>query len=246
MAQQPQASSQIVLGPAGNGGGDIIHYTGANANASAGNAFLGWVDKNNMTQGVSGVVSALANGAPAAIAAAAASTAVFSTVPLNLPGASAFEQVPFTIKASGWLTLNGGTYTATVQPFIYASTSQGFTASVAAAVLSTAATSLTIAVAAAATLTNFPWEAEITLFGNSTSGILGGKVAAGAVTIGPSGTIAPVPLPAAPAAPIAANLPTGVNFATATPPLQFLVGLGILGASVSASNANLGAFFLES
>lgn len=244
MPQQPQSSSQVVFGPAGNGGGDILHFTAANANPSAGAAFLGWVDKNALTGGVSGVSNALANGAPAAIAAAAASTAVFSTVPLNLPGASAYEGVPFTVKASGWVTLNGGTYTATIQPFIYASTTLGYTASVAAAVLSTAATSLTIAVAAAATLTNFPWEAEVVLFGNSSSGVVGGKIPAGAVTVGPSGTIAPVPLPAAPAA--ATNVPTGVNFATAIAPLQFLSGVAIIGASVSASNVTLQSFFLES
>jgi hypothetical protein len=242
MAQQPNLSSQMVLGP--TNGGDIIHFTPINSNVSAGKNFIGWVDGNGLSGGVSGVTNALAGGAPAAIAAGAASTAVFTTVPLNLPGASAYEGVPFTVKASGWLTLNGGTYTATIQPFIYASTSLGFTASVAAAVLSTAATSLTIAVAAAATLTNFPWEAEITLFGNSTSGVVGGKIAAGAVTVGPSGSIAPVPLPAAPAA--ATNVPTGVNFATATAPIQFLAGVGILGATVSASNVTLQAFFLES
>jgi hypothetical protein len=243
MAQQPQGSSQFVFGPAGNGGGDILHFTAANANPSAGANFLGWVDNNALTGGVSGITNALAAGTPAAVAAAAASTAVFSSV-LNLPANGAYEGVPFTVKASGWVTLNGGTYTATIQPFIYASKTLGYTASVAAAVLSTAATSLTIAVAAAATLTNFPWEAEVVLFGNTSSGNVGGKIPAGAVTVGPVGSIAPVPLPAAPAA--ITNPPTGVTFNTATVPLQFLAGVGIIGAAVSASNATLQSFFLES
>lgn len=243
MAQQPNQASQVVFGPASNGGGDILHFIPANSNSSAGNSFLGWVDNNALTAGVSGVTNALANGTPAAIAAAAASTAVFTSV-LNLPGNSAYEGVPFTVKAAGWVTLNGGTYTATIQPFIYASKTLGYTASVAAAVLSTAATSLTIAVAAAATLTNFPWEAEVVLFGNTSSGNVGGKIAAGAVTVGPVGAIAPVPLPAAPAA--ITNPPTSITFNTATVPLQFLAGVGIVGAGVSASNATLQSFFIES
>ncbi len=242
MAQQPQASSQIVLGPAGNGGGDIIHYTNANSNASVGKSFLGWVDNNGMTSGIAGVTTALANGAAAQTAAAAAGTITFAPT-LNLPGNSAYEQVPFTVKASGWLTLNGGTYTATVQPLIYASTSQGFTASAAAAVLSTAAVSLTIAVAAAATLTQFPWEAEVTLVGNTSGGTFGGRIPAGAISVGPTGAIAPVPLPAAPAA--VTNSPTSINLASATP-VQFLVGIVTVGATISAANFELGSFFIES
>lgn len=244
MAQQPQASSQIVLGPAGNGGGDIIHLTGANANASAQNAFLGWTDKNGMQQGLSTVVNALQNGAPAAIAAAAASTAVFSTVPLNLPGGSAFEQVPFTVRAAGWVSLNGGTYTATVQPFIYASKTAGFTASVAAAILSATAVNITIAVAAAATLTLFPWEVEVLVSGDSTSGLITGRASG---QINNNGAVQKFPATAASATWDAlVNMPTAVNFAAATPPLQFLCGIGITGATVSASNANLGSLYLES
>jgi hypothetical protein len=232
MAQQPQATSQVVFGPV-NQGGDAVHILN-NANG-----LQGWVDKNNLTQGLSGVTSALVGGAPAAIAAAAASTAVFTSV-LNLPGASAYEGIPFTIKASGWVTLNGGTYTASIQPLIYASTSLGFTASVAAAILSSAAVNVTIAVAAAATLTNVPWEGEVTVLGSTVNGTITGRMPAGAMIVGSS-----VPLPAAPAAIAAANAPTAVNFASATP-LQFLVGVGILGATVSASNATLQSFFLES
>lgn len=236
MAQQPQASSQTVFGPV-NQGGDVLHIIN-NANA-----IQGWVDKNNMTNGISGVVSALQGGVVAQTAAAAAGTITFAST-LNLPGNSAYEQVPFTVKASGWLTLNGGTYTATVQPLIYASTTSGYTASAAAAVLSTAAVSLTIAVAAAATLTTFPWEAEVTLVGNTSGGILGGRIPAGAISVGPAGAVAPVPLPAAPAA--ITNSPTAINLATATPPLQFLVGIVTVGATISAANFELGSFFLES
>lgn len=232
MAQQPQVTSQVVFGPA-NQGGDTLHILN-NANA-----IQGWVDKNNLSQGVAGVTNALAGGVvPATVSAAAASTAVFSTVPLNLPGNSAYEGVPFTVKATGWITLNGGTYTATVQPFIYGSTSLGFTASVAAAICSNSAASLTIAVAAAATLTTFPWEAELTVFGGTTTGVLGGRAT---TVVGPAGAIAPAPVTAT-----ALNSPTAINFASATTPVQFLVGVGILGATVSASTANLQAFFIES
>lgn len=242
MAQQPQTTSQWSWGPV-NVGGDIVHINPASANATPGN-LIGWVDNHNLAQGVSGVVNAFQQvGTPASSVVAAAATVVFTTVPINVPGNSAYEQVPFTVKASGWITLNGGTYTATVQPLIYAG-APGFTASVAAAVLSTAGVPLTIAVAATATNTTFPWEAEVVLVGNSTSNSFGGRIPAGALTVGPSGSVAPVPLPAAPAA--VTNPAIQALTMSAAAPVQLLIGVGVTGATVSAGTVHLGSFFMES
>lgn len=238
MAQQNSSLAQVNFGPAGNGGGDILHLSPANANVntSASKNLIGFLDNNGLWDGVSGETSALIGGTAAQQALAAAGTSVFTAVPLNLPGNSAYEQVPFTVKASGWITLNGGTYTATIQPFLFASTAQGFTASVAAAIVSTTAVNVTVAVAAAATLTAFPWQVEATIVGDSTSGKLATSMSQ-RVNNGAQQFLVPA---------AGVNAPTGVNFATATPPLQFLVGMGVTGATVSAANTNLGSFFLES
>jgi len=243
MAQQPQTAAQYRFGPS-NGGGDILHFIPANSNPDNAQGLIGYIDKNGLNGGLQGNTNALVVGAPAAIAETGAATAVFSTVPLSLPGNGAYEQLPFTIRAAGWVSLNGGTYTATIQPFVYASTSAGFTASVAAAILSAAAVNVTIAVAAAATLTYFPWEVEILVSGDSTSGLITGH---GSGQINNNGAVQKFPATAANATWDAlVNMPTGVNFASATPPLQFLSGVGITGATVSAAKVNLGSFFLES
>lgn len=229
MPQTSQPTSQLVIGPV-NQGGDILHVLNAS------NGIQSWTDKNNMIEGLSGVNNSIGTNAPVTGAAAAAT--VFTPI-LNLPGNSSYEGVPFTVKAAGWLTLNGGTYTATVQPLIYASTSLGFTASAAAAVLSTTAISLTIAVAAAATLTTYPWEAELTLVGSTATGIVGGRSVA---SVGPpNGTgAAPTPLLAT-----STNTPVSIAFAGAVP-MQFLAGVTTVGAAISAEVVTLTALFLES
>jgi len=241
MAQQPQVAAQANFGPASNGGGDILHLIPANSNPDNAQNLIGWTDNNGLNGGVQGVTNALAKGAPANLTAAAAAAAVFSTTFANLPANSAYEGVPFTVKAAGWVSLNGGTYTATIQPLIYASTALGFTASAAAAIVSNAAASLTIAVAAAATLTYFPWEAEATIYGSTASSILGGRMSS---QVGPSGSLAPAGVFNALVP--AANNPTAVTFNTATTPLNFLAGVTTTGASISAQVVALTAFVIES
>lgn len=231
MAQQPNQQAQVAFGPA-NGGGDVVHYIAANSNSYSTGSITGWVDKSGLTNGLLGVTSALQSSTAAQVTA---STGGAFTNTLNLPGASAYEQIPFTVKAAGWVALGGGTYTATVQPLIYASTSAGFTASAAAAVLSAAAVNVTIAVAAAATLSYFPWEAEVTLSGDSTSGKLVGRVTQ-MVYNGAQQLVTP-------AVAIQANLPSSVSFSAATP-LQFLVGVTL--SNATTPTVNLGSFFLES
>lgn len=222
MAQQPQATSQFVFGPV-NGGGDVLHVIN-NANGTA-----GWVDKNNFAQGVSSVVNALQGGAPATLTGTTGGT--FSTVPLSAPGASALEQIPFTVKAAGWVSFGAGTYTATVQPLIYASTSAGFTSSAAAAVLSAAAINVTVAAATAASV--FPWEGEVTVCGDSTSGKLVATVTQ-RINNGAQQLTTPA---------VGVNVPSSVNFANAVP-LQFLAGVTLSNATTPI--VNLGSFFLES
>lgn len=241
MAQQPQSSSQIVLGPAANGGGDIIHYTAANSNASAGSSFLGWVDKNGATQGVSFVVNGLQSSAAATISAAAGGVFSYTTggaqVSVNLPGASAMEQVPFVVKASGFITLPNGTYTATIQPLLYASTTPGFTASAANAIFSAAAVGCTMT---ATTSTTVPWEVEAHLIGSSTSATASGwnQAIIPAVSTGTTITLA-VTSPT-----IITNTPAFT--ASAAIPLQFAAGVTIAGTAGAGATLALGSFFLES
>lgn len=239
MAQQPQANSQIVLGPASNGGGDIIHYTAANSNASAANSFVGWVDKNGAAQGVSFVVNGLQSAPAAAITGATGGTFSVSAGPqvvVSLPGASAMEQVPFTVKASGYISLGAGTYTATVQPLLYASTTAGFTAAAANAIYSAAAVGWTIT---SATPITAPFSLEAHLVGDSTSGKVNGWTQGLAPTAGTGGTTAFAALTAI------TNAPTSVSF-SAVVPLQFAAGVVLAATAVATSVVNLGSFFIES
>lgn len=166
---------------------------------------------------------------------------------LNLPGSSAFEQVPFRVKAAGWVSFNGGTYTATVQPLVYASTGLGFTASAAAAILSATAANVTIAVAAAATLTYIPWEVELVLSGDTNSGILTGRVKGSLRTTTANTNSTTYPTTAANGSwDQIVNTPTGITFTGATAPIQFLCGVVVGGATVSAGIVNLGSFYITS
>lgn len=142
------------------------------------------------------------------------------------------EQVPFVVKASGYASLGAGTYTATVQPLIYASTTAGFTASAAAAIYSSAAVSVTVASGSAVVV---PWTVQVQLEGDSTSGKLNGVIQ-GSVNNGAQQLVTPA---------IATNVPTSVSFSAATP-LQFLCGVTTVGASLPATSVlNLGSFILE-
>ena len=241
MAQQPQSSSQLVLGPAGNGGGDILHYTGANANATGPN-FIGWVDKNGATQGVSFVVNGLQSGPAATITAAAGGVFSYTAnglqVSANLPGGSAADQVPFVVKASGYLNLAAGTYTATVQPLLYASTTPGFTAAASNAIFSAAAVTLTMTATAA---TPIAYELESHLVVDSVSQ----KVQGWNQGVLPT-TSAGTSLSSAITSPTAiVNNPSSVTL-TAAVPLQFAFGITLAGTASAAPVLNLGSFFIES
>lgn len=241
MAQQPQPSSQIVLGPASNGGGDIIHFTSANSNASANNSFVGWVDKNGATQGVSFVVNGLQVSPAATITAAAGGVFSYTSnglqVAANLPGGGAMEQVPFVVKASGYITLPNGTYTATIQPLLYASTTSGFTAAASNAIFSAAAVGCTMTAVASTTV---PWEVEAHLIGNSVGATASGwnQAIIPAISTGTTITLA-VTSPT-----IITNAPAFT--ASAVVPLQFSAGVTIAGTAGAGATLSLGSMFIES
>lgn len=129
---------------------------------------------------------------------------------LNLLGSGKMNGQQFQVKASGLVSLAAGTYTATVQPLVYASTTNGFTAAVGSAIYSAAAVNVTVS---AATAKLVPWFAVIELEGDSTSGLLNGiyhgNMNNGAQQLVDFANIA--------------NAPTSINFST-EPPLQFAIG----------------------
>jgi hypothetical protein len=175
--------------------------------------------------------------AAAAPITAAAAANVFVTT-LNLPTSTPvnFSGVPFVVKATGYLTATAGTYTATVQPLIYASKVAGYTASAAAAIYSAAAVNLTVASAA---VTQFEWQAEVHLASDSTSGLFSGWIA-GAANNGAPQVVTPAVIGTNGAANIA-----GATF-TAAVPVQFLAGCTTTGATLGAGSvAGLSSFFLE-
>ena len=183
----------------------------------------------------------------AAVASTVATTAVFNVIAgepgagsqtsLSLPGSNRLNAQQFVVRASGILTLGAGTYTATVQPLICASTTAGFTATAANAIFSTTAVSVTPTSASAV---SYPWYAEVTLEGDSTSGTLNGTV---------RGAVANVQTPTTAASNTwnqIVNGPTSVNFAT-EPPLQFAVAVQSVanGGFQKASSAQLTQFSIE-
>ena len=178
----------------------------------------------------SGIAAVAAAAAPITGAAAAN---VFVTT-LNLP--LGFNGSPFIVKMAGHFVANAGTYTATVQPLNYASTTAGFTASAAAAVYSAAAVSLTVA-SASTVKTN--WQSEVHLEGDTTTGAISGFYQ-GSANNGASQLIDLATIPIT-----NATLGT-VNFAAAVP-LQFLAGVTTVGATLAATAvATLDSFFIES
>lgn len=133
---------------------------------------------------------------------------------LSAPGTNRLNGQPFRVRAAGYLSVAAGTFTTSVQPLLYASTTAGFTAGASTAIYSAAAVAVTIAAAAA---TGIPWALEILMSGDSTSGKLVGS-ATGLMNNGAQqGATAPVAI---------VNVPTSVNFST-EPPLQFAVGVSL-------------------
>lgn len=183
--------------------------------------------------GISGGVLAVA-AAAAPITAAAGGTFVTT---LNAPGNSLLEGMPFRVKSSGWIIFPAGTYTATVQPLIHASTSIGFTASAASAIVSAAA--LTMTITSATATKNVVWESEVELAGDSTTGNVAGKSGGWIKDVNSLGLLVTAAIL------VQANTPVSVNFATSTAPLQFLSQI-VLGSGAPATSViTLNRLYLE-
>lgn len=204
--------------------------TGIQFGNGTGAVIVGGVAVTNGTNSVkSGVV------AVAAVAAnITASTGGTFVTTLNAPGAGALESVPFTVKASGFVTFPAGTYTASIQPLLYASSLAGYTASAAAAIYSAAAISITFA---SATLpVTKPYSIEAHLIGDSTGNYLTGWTQGVGYVGGAALTNA-----------ILANTiivnPVTVFTASSAAPVQFQ--FGIVGTNTAAVVLRLGSFFLE-
>jgi hypothetical protein len=145
---------------------------------------------------------------------------------LNLPGSGKFNGQYFKVRASGLVTLTAGTYTATVQPLLYASTVAGYTASAAAAIYTPTAYNVTVA---SASTTKVPWTVEVSLEGDSTSGQIHGTTEATYY----NGAAQLVAL----AAISNAATVSSVNFAT-EPPVQFAIGCTLGGATTGAGSTS--------
>lgn len=182
--------------------------------------------------------------AAAAAQLTAAAGGTFATT-LNLPGSNRFNGVPFKVRASGWCALSGGTYTASVQPQIWASGIAGFTASAAAAIFTFTAINITIATALAATLNYVPWEIEATIEGDSTSAQITGRCHG---SLRNNAAVQSLPTTAANATwnSIQNSATVGTLDMSASVPIQFLAGCINTGAFDSGSSPvnNLNSFYI--
>jgi hypothetical protein len=202
------------------------------------------------SQGTTYLGSSSSNNNVAATASAAAavvgSTGGTFVTTLNLPGGSKFNGVPFKVKAAGWTSFGGGTWTATIVPVLYASGLAGYTASASAIIFTAAATNVTIATALAATLKYANWETETVIEGDTTSAKITGRVK-GSIN---NGAVASIPATAANGTWDAIANPTTVgtlNMA-ATVPIQFLAGV-ILGGTPdtgAVQTSTLTSFYIQS
>jgi len=182
--------------------------------------------------------------APAASAVTAATGGVFANtagtqISITLPGGSVYEQTPFVVRAAGYITAPVGTYTVTIQPLLYASTtvSPVFTAAAANAIFSAAAVSCTITSASSITI---PYELESHLVGDTVSG----KVSGWNQGILPTGGNTMADAVTSPT--IIANAPTSVAFTGTAAALAFAFGVTIGGGAPSGPTINLGSFYIAS
>lgn len=147
---------------------------------------------------------------------------------LLAPGSGVLEQVPFRVRAAGWVNIPAGTFTATLVAALYG---------VAGAAAWTAASGNKIAASTSLSITQagtvavvIPFEIDVLCEGDTTSGKLQGAMAALVNNIST-------------ALVVLTNAPTSVNFQT-EPPLQFAVGVTLSNAQATAVS-HLGTLYLE-
>jgi len=189
--------------------------------------------------------------APAAANLTAATGGVFNVIAgepgagtqlnLNVPGSNRLNATPFVVRAAGIISLAAGTYTATVQPLVYASTTAGFTAAASNVVaFSAAAVSLTMTTTAAVAA---PFELELHLIGDNTSGTLQGWYQ-GQLPTTSTGTSITTATTSPTALTTNGRVLTSVNFST-EPPVQFAVGVTLAGTASATPVISLTEFQLE-
>lgn len=230
-------------------------YPGTDTFTNASNVFVldlrvGSANKGSYIPGTAGTVTsaAVVTNSIRAVTAAAASPVTAATggvfantggtqTSLQLPASSAFEQTSFIVRAAGYITLPIGTYTCTVQPLLYASTTTSpvFTAAAANALYSAAAAGCTISSAVAISV---PWQIESHLIGDTVSGkVTGwnqGSLPVTGATLATT-TISPT---------VISNAPTAVSFTATANPLAFAMGFTV-GGTAGAYTINMGSFYIE-
>lgn len=146
------------------------------------------------------------------------------------PGSGRLEQWPFIVKASGWVRIPAGTYTATLIAALYAvAGSAAWTAASGNKIAASTSISFTQAGTAAVVV---PFQIQVSCEGDSTSGKLQGIMSDIVNNVKDSTNNGA----------ILTNAPTSVNFQT-EPPLQFACGLEMANAGATATG-NLGSFYL--
>jgi hypothetical protein len=163
---------------------------------------------------------------------------------LNVPGSNRLNGQPFTVRAAGFMTCGAGTYTSAATPIqfvFWGSNTASFAAATGNALFST--TALAIFSVSSATAVSVPWEIEMEISGDGTSGTLVG------VGQGIYGSSVNLVTSNAQARAALGQLPTvhTVNMAT-EPPLQ--VAVGVITASsnllnVGSTTVTLTQFQLE-
>lgn len=155
---------------------------------------------------------------------------------MNLPGSGRFNGQQFVVRASGTVVLPAGTYTAAIQPLLYASTVAGFTVSAAAAIFSL--TTHTVTVTAATALSEAAWQLELHLEGDSNTAQLNGwQIALQSSNVATSGSGTDTAVLTTPAV-IQSPLTTGVNFSN-EPPVQFAIGCVLSSGAPATSVSSL-------
>lgn len=160
-----------------------------------------------------------------------------SQLSVSLPGTSRSNVQQFVVRVSGFISAGAGTYTATIQPLLYASTTAGFTAAASNAIFSASAVTWTLTQTAASVL---PFMLEEHLVGDNSSG----KIIGWSQGQLPTTSVGAALTSATTSPTIITNAPTSVNFVT-EPPVQFAFGITIGGTAASTSVLNLSEFQIE-
>lgn len=162
-----------------------------------------------------------------------------SQLNLSLPGSNRLNGQPFVVRAGGIISMSAGTYTATIQPLVFASTTAGFTAALGNVIALTAVTAAMAVTSTAAVVS--PFEIELHCIGDSTSGLLQGWFQAQNPTSASGATVTS----ATTSPTILGRILSSVNYAS-EPPLQFAIGVSLAtGTAAAGVVSQLTSFQIE-